>query len=142
MAAARAVLEREGIQGLTVRRIAASAGLSNMAMYRHFADKKALLSALTDDGLTAWAEIVRSLHPEIALAVSALCQGLLSMHRAGRFSSEEQFKVLYRSAVGRIISKYEEEARLPGPEIPNLSRDALAERTRVHSRNRPRAQSR
>lgn len=150
-----------------------------MAMYQHFADKKALLSALTDDGLTAWAEIVRSLHPrepmewlealgeaflqfaltqphrsdvtfffpaaespqitdyviagrwsgvsmmmvpmdharsagrlvdrpalEIALAVSALCQGLLSMYRAGRFSSEERFKRLYRAMVRRHLGSY------------------------------------
>jgi AcrR family transcriptional regulator len=129
-----------------------------MALYRHFADKDALLCALAEDGLTAWGEIALSLpgreptewlealgeaflqfalmqahrfdvtfpsmmmvpidqaksverlvdRPvlEIAFAVSALCQGLLSMYRAGRFSSEKQFKALYRSAVRRHLDSY------------------------------------
>jgi AcrR family transcriptional regulator len=32
-----------------------------MAMYRHFADKDALLNALVQDGLDAWEQVVRSL---------------------------------------------------------------------------------
>lgn len=56
--AARAVLEREGIDGLTVRKVAERAELSPMALYRHFADKDALLNALMEDGLAAWEKIV------------------------------------------------------------------------------------
>jgi AcrR family transcriptional regulator len=59
--AAKAVLDREGISNLTIRKVAARAGLSPMALYRHFADKDALLSALVEDGLTAWEKVVRSI---------------------------------------------------------------------------------
>jgi AcrR family transcriptional regulator len=61
-AAAKAVLDREGLPGFTVRKVADHAGLSPMAMYRHFADKDALLNALMDDGLATWEEIARSIH--------------------------------------------------------------------------------
>lgn len=60
-AAARSVLEQEGIPGLSVRKVAQRAGVSPMAMYNHFADKSALLNALMEDGLDAWEQIARSI---------------------------------------------------------------------------------
>lgn len=59
--AAKFVVGREGIANLTIRKVAARAGVSPMALYRHFADKDALLSALVEDGLAAWEKVVRSL---------------------------------------------------------------------------------
>jgi AcrR family transcriptional regulator len=178
-AAAKAVLDREGLPGLTVRKVADHAGLSPMAMYRHFADKDALLNALMDDGLAAWEKIARSIRTtdpiewlaalgeaflefaltephrfdaafflaaprarqypedfvagrspvvamalvridqakadgrlretpalEVALALSALAQGLVSMYRANRFSSEKQFKALYRTQVRHCLEAF------------------------------------
>lgn len=62
--AARAVLERDGLDGLSVRKVAQRAGLSPMALYRHFADKDALLNALMDDGLAAWEKTVREIRAQ------------------------------------------------------------------------------
>jgi len=61
LAAAKAVLEGEGMDGLTIRRVAQRAELSPMALYRHFADKDALLNALMEDGLAAWEKVVRGI---------------------------------------------------------------------------------
>ena len=61
LSAAKAVLEREGIAGLTIRRVAQRAELSPMALYRHFADKDALLDALMQDGIAAWENTVRGI---------------------------------------------------------------------------------
>jgi AcrR family transcriptional regulator len=61
LSAAKVVAGREGMANLTIRKVAARAGVSPMALYRHFADKDALLNALVDDGLTAWENAVRSL---------------------------------------------------------------------------------
>jgi len=44
-----------------VRKVAGRAGLSPMAMYRHFQNKDALLNALMDDGLAAWEDIARGI---------------------------------------------------------------------------------
>lgn len=64
LAAAGAVLERDGIGGLTIRKVAQQAELSPMAMYRHFADKDALLNALMEEGLAAWEKIVRGIETQ------------------------------------------------------------------------------
>ena len=61
LSAAKAILESEGIEGLTIRRVAQRAELSPMALYRHFADKGALLDALMEDGIAAWESIVRAI---------------------------------------------------------------------------------
>lgn len=182
--AAKAVLDREGLPGLTIRKVADHAGLSPMAMYRHFADKDALLNALMDDGFAAWESIARSIRAadpiewlyalgeallqfaltephrfdaafflpasrarrypddfvagrspvvamalvridqakadgrlgdrpalEVVLALSALAQGLVSMYRANRFSSEKQFRTLYRAQIRRCLEGF---SRKPG----------------------------
>jgi AcrR family transcriptional regulator len=67
LSAAKAVLEGEGIDGLTIRRVAQRAELSPMALYRHFADKDALLNALMEDGLAAWEKIVRGIRSRDSL---------------------------------------------------------------------------
>ena len=178
-AAAKAVLDREGLPGLTVRKVAQHAGLSPMAMYRHFSDKDALLNALMDDGLAAWERLARSIRAtdpmewlaalgeaflefaltephrfdaaffvpaprarqypddfiagrspvvalalaridqakadgrlgdspalDVTLAFSALAQGLVSMYRANRFSSERQFKTLYRAQIRHCLDGF------------------------------------
>jgi AcrR family transcriptional regulator len=182
-AAAKAVLDRDGLPGLTIRKVADHARLSPMAMYRHFADKDALLNALMDDGLAAWEKIARSIRAtdpiewltalseaflafaitephrfdaafflpaprarqypadfiagrspvvamavvridqaradgrladrpalEVALALSALVQGLVSMYRANRFSSEKQFRALYRLQVRHCLEGFANQA--------------------------------
>lgn len=187
VAAAKIVLDRDGLPGLTVRKVAQRARLSPMALYRHFADKDALLNALMEDGLAAWERIARSIRAadplewlealggaflefalrephrfdaafflpapearqypddfvagrspvvamalvridaartdgrlgdapalEVALAFSALAQGLVSMYRANRFSSEKQFKALYRAQIRRCLEGFS--ARLVGRE--------------------------
>jgi AcrR family transcriptional regulator len=67
LTAAKAVLEVDGIDGLTIRRVAQRAELSPMALYRHFADKDALLNALMEDGLAAWEKIVRGIRARDSL---------------------------------------------------------------------------
>ena len=150
-----------------------------MALYRHFADKDALLNTLMEDGLAAWEERARSIRAtdpiqwlealgeaflnfalkephrfdaafflpapkarqypddfvagrspvvamalaridraksdgrmgeaprlDVALAFSALVQGLVSMYRANRFSGEKQFKALYRAQIRQCVEGF------------------------------------
>lgn len=67
LAAAKSVLESAGIAGLTIRKVAQRAGLSPMALYRHFAGKDALLDALMEDGLGAWEKAVRGIRARDSL---------------------------------------------------------------------------
>jgi AcrR family transcriptional regulator len=45
------MVEREGVEGLSVREAARRAGVSHNAPYRHFRDRDALLTALAADGV-------------------------------------------------------------------------------------------
>ena len=47
---ALATISAEGVDGLTLREIGARVGVSRTALYRHFADKRALLDAVATDG--------------------------------------------------------------------------------------------
>jgi AcrR family transcriptional regulator len=183
-AAAKVVLNREGIPGLTIRKVARCAGMSPMAMYRHFADKDALMDALMEDGLAVWEKRVRAIKAkdpidwleamseayidfaldephrfdaafflpaprarqfpddfaagrspvvalmmlridqakaeaklgdkpalEVALALAAYGQGLVSMHRSNRFANEKQFRALYRKAARHLLDSFKPSGR-------------------------------
>src|SRR5215208_2733259 len=43
-------IRHEGVEGLTLREIGARVGVSRSALYRHFADKRALLAAVATEG--------------------------------------------------------------------------------------------
>lgn len=47
---ALAMIRAEGVEGLTLREIGARLGVSRTALYRHFADKAALLEAVATEG--------------------------------------------------------------------------------------------
>jgi AcrR family transcriptional regulator len=47
---ALATIRAEGVDGLTLRQIGARVGVSRTALYRHFADKRALLTAVASEG--------------------------------------------------------------------------------------------
>lgn len=178
--AASRILAQEGVAGLSIRKIARESGLSAMGLYRHFADKDALLNALMAHGFAAWdARVARIDSPDpvlwldafidaflvfsledphlfdaafllpasqarqfpddfaaqrsptlsqamarieqakaegrmgggaaltIALTLWSMGQGLVSLHRAGRFTDEAQFKELYRRTVRDYLALLE-----------------------------------
>jgi AcrR family transcriptional regulator len=52
LGAAAAIIEKEGLAGLSVREAARRAGVSHNAPYRHFPDREALLAALAAEGFS------------------------------------------------------------------------------------------
>lgn len=48
--AARKLLDKEGAEAVTMRRVAEKVGITAMAIYRHYPDRAALLNALADEG--------------------------------------------------------------------------------------------
>lgn len=73
---ARALIESEGAEALTVRMLAERAGVSAPALYRHFADKDALLRAVAASGFSAlndaFAQAARGRPPREALTALGL----------------------------------------------------------------------
>lgn len=54
-------LERSGLDGFSLRAVGGKAGLSPMAVYRHFANKEDLLRALGEEAFDAWQRRVESI---------------------------------------------------------------------------------
>lgn len=48
--AARRLLDKDGAEAVTMRRVASAVGITPMAIYRHYADRSALLNELADAG--------------------------------------------------------------------------------------------
>lgn len=48
--AARRLLDKEGVEAVTMRRVAGAVGITAMAVYRHYPDRKGLLNTLADEG--------------------------------------------------------------------------------------------
>ena len=59
VAAARHLLETEGIEAITIRRLAAAVGIRGPSVYKHVPDKAAIEDELTLIGLTEQAEAVQ-----------------------------------------------------------------------------------
>lgn len=53
------ILSRDGVSGLSLRKVAQKAGVSHTAPYAHFADKQALIAAISTEGY-------KKLHAQIA----------------------------------------------------------------------------
>ena len=63
LAAAVALIEREGVERATTRRIALAAGVSIGAVYEYFPNKESIVLHLGTDWLRRIREIVEALHP-------------------------------------------------------------------------------
>jgi len=61
LAAARRQFDRGGIEGLSLRDVAGEVGITAMAVYRHYANKQALIDALVLDALDEWSAIVAAI---------------------------------------------------------------------------------
>ena len=60
LAAARMILEQEGPDALTMRRLAGGLGLTAPSLYKHFPDKSSVVNALADAMLTETAEALEA----------------------------------------------------------------------------------
>ena len=54
--AARRLLDKEGTEGVTMRRVASAIGMTPMALYRHYPNRDGLLNTLADAGFAELSE--------------------------------------------------------------------------------------
>ncbi len=52
------ILSKDGVSGLSLRKVAQQAGVSHTAPYAHFADKQALIAAISTDGFRRLYEVI------------------------------------------------------------------------------------
>jgi AcrR family transcriptional regulator len=82
-AAALALLRREGPAALTMRNVAAEAGVTATALYRHFDDKTALLHAVVHEVYAVFHDhMIGELPGDSAAALSVACDRYLRFARS------------------------------------------------------------
>jgi AcrR family transcriptional regulator len=101
------ILAKEGVGGLSLRKVAKQAGVSHAAPYSHFADKQALIAAISTEGfkqLYAQIEAAREMHlgdPSTLLKETARAYIQFAINEPDRF------KLMFSSVI-------EKEKEYPG----------------------------
>lgn len=99
--AARARIEREGIDSLSLRKLAEDSGVSRTAPYHHFKDKQALLSALAADGFSQWQAVAKEIFDDHTLSPAERFRTFI--HRYVRYAAQNPD--MYELMFGRPIWK-------------------------------------
>jgi AcrR family transcriptional regulator len=97
--AARHILENEGIDALTMRRLAAEVGIQAASLYKHFSTKRAVEAALIAHGML---ELGQALHASVAApGRGGPVRNLLDAYRKAALASPG----LYRLATARPLPR-------------------------------------
>lgn len=64
------IIEEDGIDALSIRKLAEQVGVSRTAPYHHFKDKNALLSAIAEEGFRTWHNSAKRIFEQQDLALS------------------------------------------------------------------------
>src|SRR5215218_8614488 len=80
--AARQILEREGADGLTMRRLGEAVGMRAPSLYKHFPDKVSVESALISDGFEEMAEAFETLLAERGESLATLANAYRAFAKA------------------------------------------------------------
>ncbi|HKJ40366.1 MAG TPA: TetR/AcrR family transcriptional regulator, partial [Anaerolineales bacterium] len=92
------ILAKEGVSGLSLRKVAKQAGVSHAAPYSHFADKQALIAAISTEGF-------KQLYKQIASAREAHQDpSALLLETAGAYiqfamNEPDRFKLMFSSVI-------------------------------------------
>lgn len=100
--AAHRLVQEEGYEGLTIRKLAARAGYAPMSVYSYFADKHAILTALADDQFELLARRLNANVP--ADPIEALRQGMLDYVAFG-LENPQEYRTVFMS--GEIEKDHE-----------------------------------
>jgi AcrR family transcriptional regulator len=91
-----ALIEKKGVQALTLREIGARLGVSRSAAYRHFEDKAQLLAAISEAGFEQFADALQAARTSAAdnFAARMSAMGLAYV----RFAADHRahFEVMFR----------------------------------------------
>lgn len=116
--AADLILQRDGADALSLRAIAAEVGVSHMAPYSHFKNKKELIQAVTEMGFERLAETMIE-----ATQAPGAENNLVLTYGAAYLEFAINNPQLYRLMLGQIESRGRKKGSVPGVALiaPNVS---------------------
>ena len=93
LTAAQAIHTQSGVEGLSMRRIAARLGVSAPALYHHFRDRDAILEAVSDDGFDRLVARLRRL--STARPPRQQCLDILVVYREFALEEPHAFAIMF-----------------------------------------------
>lgn len=111
--AAEKILAEDGLDGLSIRRIASAVRVTPMAIYRHYRDKNALVEGLVAAGFERWEK-------RLARAVKAptakrRLQNALTAYREFALNEPRFFSVMFLTQRPRVPKAPDSLAETPSP---------------------------
>jgi len=89
------ILAKEGVGGLSLRKVAQRAGVSHSAPYAHFSDKQSLIAAISTEGFNQlYAELDAAISPHVNDPKKQLIEGSLAYVRFA-MNNTDTFKIMF-----------------------------------------------
>ncbi len=101
------ILAKDGVSGLSLRKVASKAGVSHTAPYSHFADKQALIAAISTEGFRQLYERVEAVAEEYKTRPSRQLVEVAWSYVQFAMDDRDRFKVMF-SGVLEKEKKYPE----------------------------------
>lgn len=118
---AQRIVEKQGADALSLREVAAALGVTHRSLYRHFADKDALVSAVAANGFLELSEAMTAQsteHPLAAYIRFALerrnLYGVMFALPAKRLMGEQELSARVRGAIAVIAEGFRKPGDAPG----------------------------
>jgi AcrR family transcriptional regulator len=89
------ILAKEGVSGLSLRKVASKAGVSHSAPYAHFADKQALIAAISTEGFRQLYERVSTVAEEFKTKPSRQLVEVAWAYVQFAMDDRDRFKVMF-----------------------------------------------
>ncbi len=121
--AARGLLDKDGAEGVTMRRVASAVGTTPMALYRHYSNRDALLNALANDGFEELAEKLAGLR--LAGGVERQLLTILDAFLDHAFEKPRLFELMFLTR-REGARQYPEDFRARRSPTANVSADVIA----------------
>ncbi len=101
------ILAKDGVSGLSLRKVASNAGVSHAAPYAHFADKQALIAAISTEGFRQLYERISAVAEEYKAKPSRQLVEAAWTYVQFALDDRDRFKVMF-SGVLEKEKKYPE----------------------------------
>jgi AcrR family transcriptional regulator len=121
--AARRLLDEEGAESVTMRRVATAVGMTPMALYRHYPNRDGLLNTLADTGFVELAAKLADLR--LTGRIDRQLLKILDVFLDHAFDSPRLFELMFLTK-REGARQYPEDFRMRRSPTANLSADVIA----------------
>ena len=121
--AARRLLDKEGAEGVTMRRVASAVGITPMALYRHYPNRDGLLNALADAGFVEMSEKLGSV--QLTGGIEEQLLMILDVFLDHAFEKPRLFTLMFLTK-REGARQYPEDFRARRSPTANVSADVIA----------------